>query len=99
MAKCVITVLRRDFNKDLAEKYCGVEATPCGKFHDGQVFTLENMDQPAGFCYWAWNDIFPVFLTLMKNGNFQPWMKDEHTIIACCSDGIRPVIFEIKRVD
>lgn len=27
------------------------------------------------------------------------WMKEENTMIACCSDGTRPVIFKIERVD
>ncbi|MFA6363123.1 TIGR04076 family protein [Methanoregula sp.] len=27
------------------------------------------------------------------------WMKDERTMIACCSDGIRPVVFRIERID
>ena len=27
------------------------------------------------------------------------WMKDENTMIACCSDGTRPVIFKIERID
>ena len=27
------------------------------------------------------------------------WMRDENTMIACCNDGIRPVIFKIERID
>lgn len=27
------------------------------------------------------------------------WMKDERVMIACCSDGTRPVIFKIERLD
>ena len=26
-------------------------------------------------------------------------MKEENTMIACCSDGTRPVIFKIERLD
>ena len=26
-------------------------------------------------------------------------MKEENTMIACCSDGTRPVIFKIERID
>lgn len=98
MAKCKVTVLRRDFNQELAERYCQ-SATPCARFKDGQEFVLENFDQPAGFCYWAWHDIYPLVSVLMRGGNFTPWMKEKDTIIACCSDGIRPVIFEIKKVE
>ena len=27
------------------------------------------------------------------------WMSDERVMIACCSDGTRPVIFKIERMD
>ena len=27
------------------------------------------------------------------------WMKEENTMITCCSDGTRPVIFKIERID
>ena len=27
------------------------------------------------------------------------WMNDERVMIACCSDGTRPVIFKIERLD
>ena len=27
------------------------------------------------------------------------WMDDERIMIACCSDGTRPVIFKIERID
>ncbi|HBF37283.1 MAG TPA: hypothetical protein DDW50_08170 [Firmicutes bacterium] len=26
-------------------------------------------------------------------------MKDEHTMIACCTDGIRPVVFTIEKMN
>jgi copper chaperone CopZ len=29
----------------------------------------------------------------------QGWMNDERIMIACCSDGTRPVIFKIERMD
>jgi uncharacterized repeat protein (TIGR04076 family) len=27
------------------------------------------------------------------------WMRDRNTMIACCSDGIRPVVFKIEKID
>ena len=27
------------------------------------------------------------------------WMNDERVMITCCSDGTRPVIFKIERMD
>jgi len=97
--KIKVTVLRREFNKDLADKYCKNPVTACSRFSDGQEFVLETMDQPAGFCYWAWQDVYPVVFALGRGGDFGQWMKDPASNIACCSDGIRPVIFEIRRLD
>jgi TIGR04076 family protein len=33
-----------------------------------------------------------------SEGMFKDWMNDKDSIIACCTDGIRPVVFEIRRV-
>jgi len=27
------------------------------------------------------------------------WMKNENEMICCCSDGTRPVIFKVERID
>ncbi len=27
------------------------------------------------------------------------WMNDDKIMIACCSDGTRPVVFKIERID
>jgi len=51
---------------------------------------------PAGFCTWAWHDIYPAVTSLRFGGNF-PWMKKEGMVISCCSDGARPVFFRIER--
>jgi uncharacterized repeat protein (TIGR04076 family) len=32
-------------------------------------------------------------------GSFKGWMKDEATIIACCNDGLRPIVFGVARID
>ena len=67
-------------------------------FKEGQEFIVsENGDMPEGFCHWAWNDIYKVVITLMFGGSF-PWMKEEGTSVSCCTDGYRPVIFEIRRI-
>jgi uncharacterized repeat protein (TIGR04076 family) len=101
MPKFKITVLKRMANQDLADKYCVPEATaPCPYFTDGQEFIVESGGrQPENFCGWAWNDIHKSYLVLRHGGGFSGWMKDEDTIIACCTDGIRPVVFEVKRLE
>ena len=73
-------------------------AAYCDRLEMGQEFRVdESGAMPAGFCTWAWHDIYPVVTSLRFGGNF-PWMKKEGMIISCCSDGARPVFFRIERV-
>jgi uncharacterized repeat protein (TIGR04076 family) len=102
MRKCKITVLRRMYNKDFAEQYTQSNALKCDAFEDGQEFIVENMVRPPeDFCAWAWVDLQRSIQTLLRGGNFSDtgWMKENNTLIACCSDGIRPVVFKLERLD
>lgn len=100
MAGFKITVLRKMANHDLVDEYCQPDVdVPCPHFDDGQEFLIDDHQMPEGFCVWAWNDIRKVYLTLRFGGSFDGWMKEENTIIACCSDGLRPVVFEVQRID
>lgn len=99
MAKIKITVVKRTFNRELADRYCGSNASICDGFEDGQEFILDGLAQPSGFCGWAWNDIHKTVLALNSGGGFEPWMKSDKNLIACCTDGIRPVIFDIERIE
>ena len=70
----------------------------CSMYKEGQEFIVdENGDMPEGFCHWAWNDIYKVVIALMYGGNF-PWLKEKGTMVSCCTDGFRPVIFELRRI-
>lgn len=99
--KIQITVLKTVVNKDL-QNYCSIKIKKCPCFSEGQIF-YTTYEKPEGFCDWAWKDIHPYIASLMTGGNFsegifEGWMKDKNTIVVCCTDGIRPVIFEIKRL-
>ena len=99
--KCKITVLKRMFNKNLAEKYCQEPVTRCPVFTEGQEFIYDHSgdgNKPNNFCEHAWNDIYPTVMTLAYKGTFFGWMKEEGTNIVCCTDGIRPVVFKINRI-
>jgi uncharacterized repeat protein (TIGR04076 family) len=105
MKKCKITVLKRTINQDLAQEYIAMPVGPCESFTEGQEFVFTPiMDRPQGFCDWAWNDIYKTVISLARGGNFsdglfQNWMKDSHSMITCCTDGIRPVIFKVEIFD
>ena len=71
----------------------------CDRLEVGQEFIMdESGAQPAGFCTWAWHDIYPAVTALRFGGNF-PWMTKDGVGIACCSDGLRPVFFRLERKD
>jgi uncharacterized repeat protein (TIGR04076 family) len=74
---------------------------PCLFFSEGQEFVVNYLaKRPEGFaCDWAWDDIHKIALALMLKGNFGTWMKDENTFITCCTDGIKPVVFKLERIE
>lgn len=52
------------------------------------------------FCSEAWDAISRYIYTGLQGGSIMHgWMKEDNTMIACCSDGTRPVIFKIERLD
>ncbi|HHT63456.1 MAG: TIGR04076 family protein [Bacillota bacterium] len=102
MAKCKITVEKLMLNEDLAKEYCQGEVGVCEVFHEGQEF-IAGLEKPEGFCDWAWHDLLPYVASFLAGGNFageifDGWMKDDKTMIACCTDGIRPVVFKIEKL-
>jgi uncharacterized repeat protein (TIGR04076 family) len=57
MKKCKITVLKRNFDEELAKEY-GVEGlTACPMLKVGQVFYAD-WGCPEGFCNEAWKAIY-----------------------------------------
>jgi len=99
MNKCKITVLKRTINQDIVDEYLNEEVRPCEIFQDGQEFVVESpFAPPQGFCAWAWADMRKDIFTVVLGGDF-PWAKQPGVTITCCTDGSRPVIFKIERVD
>ncbi|MCM1136171.1 MAG: TIGR04076 family protein [Clostridium sp.] len=51
-------------------------------------------------CSEAWDAVSRYIYTGLQGGSImRGWMNDERVMIACCSDGTRPVIFKIERMD
>lgn len=85
-----ITVLQRMANHDLIGAYDHQTSVPCDRFEDGQIFLVERWDKPPqGFCEWAWVDLLKKIELAQQLG----------IVVACCTDGFRPVVFEIDRQD
>ena len=69
------------------------------------VKTSADPDTVAGgpkmpHCSEAWDAISRYIYAGLQGGSImRGWMREENTMIACCSDGTRPVIFKIERID
>jgi len=99
-----ITVLKRTVNCDICNEY-GETAwkiqggcEPCGSFADGQQFVSTHGEKPNGFCSWAWADIHRD-VTNMRLGGARDWLRKPNTWLASCTDGMKPVIFLLERME
>lgn len=100
--KVKITILKKDFHPELAERFLtdGTAVGPCPLFEAGDTFLFEgNAKMPENFCPWAWIDIYQSVSAISSGSSFTPWNRQEGQTIVCCTDGIRPVIFEIQAID
>lgn len=66
--------------------------------------TAQTADGTAGgevpHCSEAWDAISRYIYAGLQGGSLmRSWMREENTMIACCSDGTRPVLFRIERLD
>ncbi len=92
-----ITVLRKTQNRDLLEQYAGSLWQPCDRLQEGQEFLSSGANMPNGFCSWAWTDIHKYVVTLARGGNFLD--VQEGVFVTCCTDGFRPVLFKLERIE
>lgn len=95
-----ITILKKQSNKDLIEEYTvfGKEPYICDKFEEGQQFISRGLRMPDGFCSWAWADIQRDVAILSFGANY-PSTKKKGTVVVCCTDAYRPVVFKLERID
>lgn len=106
MPQCKVTVLKKLFHEELAKEFCLKDTAICDCFEVGQEFTTKYpMKEPEGFpCSGAWANISNLVFVLMQGGSFGPssswqWMKDDRTMISCCADGVRPVVFKLELME
>ena len=102
MAKYKITVIKRSLHQDLIDEYVSERRKDFGRcqaYEDGQEFILEDFPlKPEGFCDWAWADIHRDVVSVMFGGSY-PWIQQPGMSITCCTDGLRPVVFKVERID
>jgi uncharacterized repeat protein (TIGR04076 family) len=101
VANVKITVVKKISNKEMFgdNPPVGFNVTPeCGRVEEGQEFIVEEGKFPPGFCSWAFADIHRDIIHLRFGGNF-PQIKEKGAMLSCCTDGIRPVIFKLERIE
>ena len=101
MAKVMITVVKKLNNKDIfgdtPPAGCTLEPE-CPAVELGQEFVVEDIAVcPSGFCAWAFSDIYRDIAHLYFGGDYF-WMKEKGTVLSSCTDGCRPVIFKLERI-
>ena len=70
----------------------------CDIFEVGNEFVSKELTMPKGFCSWAWVDIQRDVAHLALGGDF-PWIKESGKMVSSCTDGLRPVIFKLERLE
>ncbi|MCD8027684.1 MAG: TIGR04076 family protein [Erysipelotrichaceae bacterium] len=100
MRRCKITVLKREFNDDLAKQYIKIPNFGlCHLMKEGDTFITSGpfgCGMPENFCDMAWHAIELQATSLATVGKVFG-VDDVH--IACCNDGVRPVIFKLEAIE
>ena len=101
MKKVRITVVKRLNMNEIhgdADLGCSAELDAlCPAFTEGQEFIVTT-GQPEGFCAGAWADIYR-HITVLRWGGHYPWMNEDGKYLTCCTDGFRPVVFRLERLE
>jgi len=102
MTRIKITVVKRhDFRQIHADTDLGCSANippVCEHFEEGQEFVTDLSCVPEGFCPFAFVDISRYLSGLRAGANY-PWMNEKGTALVCCTDGFRPVVFRLERIE
>ncbi|MDR3153235.1 MAG: TIGR04076 family protein [Deltaproteobacteria bacterium] len=101
MKKCRITVLKRNFDEELAREYGVKGLGKCPLHAEGQAY-LADWARPDGFCDEAWKAIYQYVFALAHGSStffHDDWIAKPGVAVCSCNDGIRPVIFKVERID
>ena len=98
ISKVKITAVQKIKPGALLEEYGEGVEEECPVVATGAEYISDEIGMPDGFCPWAWSDIQRDVVHLAMGGDF-PWIKAKGTMISCCTDGLRPVIFKLDRME
>lgn len=101
MAKVKITVVKKVNNRELFGENPPATsnvAPECDQLEVGQEFISGEGECPPGFCPWAFADIHRDIIHILFGGSY-PWVEEKGVAISNCTDGLRPVIFKIEKIE
>lgn len=99
--KCRVTVIRRTCFQDIQGRYLDdPEEGRCPKFREGDSFICSDSSLPKGFCPNAWQAVSHHVKAVTQSSCTLTCgsAPTDGAVIACCSDGTRPVIFKIEPI-
>lgn len=102
MSYIKITIIKIDFDQQLANTYGVPDITPCPMHTVGQEIYCTLHDKPNEICNEAWKAIqhyvYALFHDATRPLGAKGWMRKPGVAIATCNDGLRPVTFKIERI-
>lgn len=100
MKQVRITVMKVARYDDLIARYENPIEHTCD-LREGQTFTAQGWEKPAGLCQSAWDSMSPFVMALAHGGEnfYDGWMKDPRSAMISCNDGFRPVSFLLEAID
>ena len=90
--KVKITVLRTEYDQELAEQYAIPNLGKCPFHQKGQVLYSDGINPPDGMCGAAWQVIGPMVRRLSEGQTVQStgtWLNDDTIGVFACPDGIK----------
>jgi uncharacterized repeat protein (TIGR04076 family) len=101
MTKIRITVVKgftaeEVFGGDVPDHFPESFVSPCPMHPAGQEFVMEDLNCPEGFCNWAYADIQKDLVDLFFGSEYY---RDRKANWVTCTDGMRPVVFKIERIE
>ena len=95
-----ITAIKTAYFPDLVAAYAN-PLPPCPMHPPGDSYISNGCSKPPGLCDNAWRAMQEYVMTLGHGGEafFDDWMRDPHTAVVCCNDGVRPVSFLLELTD
>jgi len=98
MTKCKITIIKRMLIEEIRDEYAP-DFKECPRLKEGEVYITGGKfgnEKPEGFCEYAWWAVSNIAGTLAGGGKV---FGGEDFNIACCNDGIRPVIMKLEAIE